>query len=133
LAGAFGLVFFLAPNSTMDFLGVEKSRETAVLFRLYGVLLAARAVSHDAEFGVPEPRLILRGLIANVLFTAMSAAVLTAAIVNSLAGPKTWLVVGLFVLESAGYVIFYAGLRGVTRDELAVALRNTHASFSSMP
>jgi hypothetical protein len=128
VVGAFGLLFFFAPNATMDFLGVEKSGETAVLFRLYGALLVARAISHHAAFGVPEPRLILRGFIADLVFASVSAGVLATAIFNGLAGPTTWLVVGLFVVESAGYVISYAGLRGVTHDELAVALRNARDS-----
>jgi hypothetical protein len=129
----FGLVFLLAPNATMDFLGVEKSEETAVLFRLLGALLLARAVSNHAEFGVPEPRLVLHGTLADLLFTAVGAGVLSMAVFNGLAGSTTWLVVGLLVFEAAVFAISYAGLRGVTRDELTVALRNARASFSSMP
>jgi hypothetical protein len=128
----FGLLFFLAPHATMDFLGVEKSEETAVLFRLLGTLLTARAISNHAEFDVPEPRLILHGFLADLLFTGVGAGVLSLATLNGLAGPTTWLVVGFLAVEAAGFAMSYAGLRGVTRDELALALRNARTTSSSV-
>ena len=125
--GGFGLLFFLGPWVTMRVLGVQASAETAVLFRLYGTALMARAVNRYAMWGVPMPSVVLRGLLSDLLFSLVSAGVLTWAIVAGLAGATTWVVVGLFAVESVGYLIGYTGLRTVTRGELEGALNRSDA------
>ena len=126
LAG-FGFVFLLAPYATMRFLGVQVSGETAVLFRLYGSALLARALNRSAVWGIPLPATVLRGLLSDLVFAVASAGILTWAVLEGLAGPTTWLVVGLFAVESIGYLIGIMGLRTVTRVELEGALNRSDA------
>jgi len=122
LVASFGLVFLVIPYPTMHFLGVIPSAEAAVLFRLYGIALLSRAAEHHGVFGVPDPRTVRGGIISDLVFSTLSGSLLAWAIVSGLAGPGTWLVVGLFAAESTGYLVAYAGLRTVTEQELVAAL-----------
>jgi hypothetical protein len=121
LVASIGAIFVAFPNATMDFLGVQRSVETAVLFRLYGIALLSRAVDHHGPFGIPDPRAVRCGILSDLVFSTMSLAVLVWAMLNDLAGPGTWLPVGLFAVETSGYLIAYVGLHTVTREELLEA------------
>lgn len=115
---SFGVFFLVAPHLTMDLLAVRASPEAAILFRLYGIAVAARGVLRHAAFRVPEPRIVLRALMADLAYALPSALVLIFAIGEELAGGVTWAVVALFGFESMMALTALAGLWSVSRSEL---------------
>jgi hypothetical protein len=113
-----GIFFLIAPYLTMDLLGIRPSPEAAALFRLYGAILMARGLLHHATFGIPQPRVVSRSLVADLVFSVLSACVLTWAILDGLAGEAGWAVVTLFVAEAILTGTALIVLRSVTTLEL---------------
>jgi hypothetical protein len=111
-----GTFFVAAPHLTMDVLAIRPSAEAAALFRLYGVLLIARGLLRHAVLGVRDPRVIRRGLAADLAFSLPSALLLMAAIRSGLAGGTTWWVVALFLAEVVMALAMLVALGGAKRE-----------------
>jgi hypothetical protein len=115
---SFGLAFLLLPDAALHVLDATSSAESMVLFRLFGAALLSRGLLRHAAFGLPEPRVLLRVLVADLTFALLCTAILLSAIRDGAAGAAAWGAVGLFVCEAAVQLSARVLLRDVVRPEL---------------
>ena len=115
---SFGLAFLLLPGAALHVLDATSSAESVVLFRLFGTALLSRGLLRHAAFDVPEPRVLLRVLDADLTFALLCTAILLSAIRDGVAGAAAWAAVGLFVCEAAVQLGARVMLRNVAGPEL---------------